>query len=245
MKRLSLILPNMDIHRPIAPTHCPYVDCQSTNLRLHQEVVKPLRDTRYQQVIAYRYQCLTCKRTFRVYPPGVNGAPTSQRVKELGVTLYLLGLSYRAVSHILEATGVYLCASGIYGAVKNARRDRPELQRQQVFDAVKTFYGTNTTKVKYHDRWLALSLAVDNSGNDVNDMMLIFDDLADEDAESLRASIALFAQVRIDTLQENVRPHEFAIIPAEEQEQPETINVDGELVYTSSDIAMVPAGLRD
>lgn len=243
MKRLSLILPNMDLQRPIAPTRCPYDDCQSTNLRLHQEVVKPLRDTRYQQVVAYRYQCMTCKRTFRVYPPGVNSAPTSQRVKELGVTLYMLGLSYRAVSHILEATGVYLCASCVYSAVKTALKEHPGLNRQQIFEAVKTFSSTNTTKVRYHDRWLTLSLSVDNSNNGANDMMFILDDLADEDAESLRASIAPYAQVRIETVQEAVKPNEFALIPDEEQEKSDEMNE--ELTYKAPDMTMTPVILGD
>src|SRR5205085_3885654 len=128
----------------------PYDDCQSTQLRLHQEVVKPLRDTRYQQVLAYRYQCMQCKRTFRVYPPGVNSAPTSQRVKQLGVVLYMLGLSYRSVSHALESLGVYLCASCVYSAVQSAMKERPQLMRQSVFEAVKTPAGNfMVTKVKY------------------------------------------------------------------------------------------------
>lgn len=243
MKRLSLILPNMDLQKPIAPTRCPYDDCQSNHLRLHQEVVKPLRDTRYQQVVAYRYQCMTCKRTFRVYPPGVNSAPTSQRIKELGVILYMLGLSYRAVSHILEATGVYLCASCVYSAVKNALKEHSELRRQQIFEAVKTSNNTNVTKVRYHDRWLTLSLSVDNSGSGANDMMLILDDLADEDAESLRASIAPYAEVRIETVQETVKPNEFALIPDEEQEKLDEINE--ELAYKAPDMTMTPVILGD
>ena len=243
MKRLSLILPNMDSQKPIAPTRCPYDDCQSTNLRLHQEVAKPLRDTRYQQVVAYRYQCMTCKRTFRVYPPGVNSAPTSQRVKELGVTLYMLGLSYRAVSHILEATGVYLCASCVYSAVKTTLKEHPGLKRQQVFETVKTFSNTNVTKVRYHDQWLTLSLSVDNSGNGTHDMMLILDDLADEDAESLQTNIAPYAQVRIETVEETVKPNEFALIPDEEQEKSDEMNE--ELTYKAPNMTMAPVILGD
>jgi transposase-like protein len=61
-------------------------------------VAKALRDTMYHQVPVHRYQCLKCKRTFRVYPEGTTHAQTSQRVKGLAVMLYLLGLSYGATS---------------------------------------------------------------------------------------------------------------------------------------------------
>ena len=74
---------------------------------------KPLKDTVYGAVSAHRYRCLRCKRTFRVYPQGVTQAQTSQRVKGLGVMLYLLGLSYGATSLALEALGVYMCKCGV------------------------------------------------------------------------------------------------------------------------------------
>jgi hypothetical protein len=42
-------------------------------------------------LFARRYECLRCKRTFRLYPQGVTPAQASQRVKGLSVMLYLLG----------------------------------------------------------------------------------------------------------------------------------------------------------
>lgn len=48
---------------------------------------KALRDTKHQQVEAYRYRCLKCGRTFRVYPAGVSQGQTSERVKGLAVML--------------------------------------------------------------------------------------------------------------------------------------------------------------
>jgi len=60
-------------------------------------VKKPLRDTKYAQVVAHRYQCLRCFRT--------------QHVKQLGILLYLLGLSYGAVSLALAALGDRLLIS--------------------------------------------------------------------------------------------------------------------------------------
>ena len=95
--RLHLLLPRVEPERFSKLTICPQDDCEGRHFRLHQEVAKPLKDMAYQKVKAYRYQCLRCGCTFRVYPQGVTHAQTSQRLKGLGVMLYLLGLSYGAV----------------------------------------------------------------------------------------------------------------------------------------------------
>jgi hypothetical protein len=105
---------------------------------LHQPVVKAVRDTQYQQVQAHRYQGLKGRHTFRISPQGVSGAQISQRVKGLAVMLYLLGLSYGAVSLALEALGVCLCKSRVYAAVQEAAQQVPDLKREQVFAGVRT-----------------------------------------------------------------------------------------------------------
>jgi hypothetical protein len=58
----------------------------------------------------------------RVYPKGVSQAQTSDRVKGLAVMLYLLGLSYGAVSLALESLGVPLSRNG---SLQHGARDRP------------------------------------------------------------------------------------------------------------------------
>ena len=103
--RLQLILPQVEPTQITAPSICPYEGCGGRHVRFHQAVKKPLRDTRYSAVVAHRYECLRCRRTFRVYPTGVTKAHVSLRVKGLGVLLYLLGLSYGAVSLALDALG--------------------------------------------------------------------------------------------------------------------------------------------
>ena len=105
--RLKLILPQVVPTEMPVPTTCPYTSCGGQHFQFHQVVEKPLRDTRYAAVEAHRYLCLRCRRTFRVYPKGVTKAQTSLRVKGLAVLLYLLGLSYGAVSLALEALGAY------------------------------------------------------------------------------------------------------------------------------------------
>jgi hypothetical protein len=147
-------------------------------------VEKQLKDTVCRQVTAHRYQCLKCGRTFRVYPSGVTHAQTSQRVKGLAVLLYLLGLSYGAVSLTLEALGCYMCKSRVYDAVQAAAERVPGLRREAVFGDVRTpALGGDVTSVRCNGRWLPLGLAVD----DVTGTVLSIDALTGEDAETLKA----------------------------------------------------------
>lgn len=189
--RLQMILPRVGSKPLTSPSSCPYPKCSGTHFHLHQEVTKPLRDTIYDQVIACRYLCLRCKRTFRHYPPGVSSAQTSQRVKGLAVMLYLLGLSYGAVSLVLEALGVYLCKSQVYVAVQAAAERVPGLKRQKVFEAVRTpALGGDLTSVKCNGRWLTLGLTVD----DLSGLVLSVDQVTGEDAQSLQDWIAPVAE---------------------------------------------------
>ena len=136
--RLRLILPRVEPSVMSLPSVCPYEDCQGRHFRRHQEVDKPLKDTEYDAVSAQRYECLRCKRTFRLYPKGVTRAQTSQRVKGLGVMLYLLGLSYGATSLALEALGVYMSKTSVYEAVQAAAEKVSGLKRDEVFAGLRT-----------------------------------------------------------------------------------------------------------
>jgi hypothetical protein len=182
--RLHMILPQVEPEEVTEPTVCPYKGCQGEHFRLHQQVAKPLRDTVHDQVTAYRYQCLRCRRTFRVYPKGVTRAQTSKRLKGLGVLLYLLGLSYGAVSLALEALGMYLCKSRVYDAVQAAAEQVPGMKREAVFRGIRTpAVGGDVTSVKCRGQWLQLGLTVD----DLSGLVLTVDGLEAEDAETLKA----------------------------------------------------------
>ncbi|HET9920629.1 MAG TPA: transposase [Ktedonobacteraceae bacterium] len=165
-----------------APTRCAYAGCGGRKFHLRQEVAKPLRDTVYHEVQVRRYQCLRCKRTFRVYPEGASRAQTSQRVKGLAVMLYLLGLSYGATSLALEALGVYVCKSRVYDTVQDAARRVPGLKREQVFAGLKTpALGGDLTSVKCKGQWLPLGITVDP----ISGLALTIDALAAEDIKAL------------------------------------------------------------
>ena len=179
--RLHLILPRVDPAEITPPETCPR--CGGRHLHLHQVVEKPLRDTEYSRVEAHRYRCLKCRHTLRVYPRGVSGDHTSQRVKGLAVLLYLLGLSYGAVSLVLGALGVYLCKSRVYDAVQAAARQVPGMKREAVFGGVRTpVVGSDVTLVRCAGRWLPVGLTVDA----LTGLVLTVDGLTGEDAETLK-----------------------------------------------------------
>jgi transposase-like protein len=181
--RLQLILPRVEPNLFQVPSVCPVEGCQGKHFEHHQEVIKPLKDTKLDTVIAHRYRCLRCNGTFRVYPQGVTRAQTSQRVTGLAVLLYLLGLSYGAVSLALDALGVYMAKSSVYEAVQAAAKKVPGLKRQEVFNGIRTpAVGGDLTSVKCNGEWLHLGLAVD----DITGLVLTVDELEAEDAETLQ-----------------------------------------------------------
>ena len=189
--RLRIVLPKVKPEAIAVPTRCVDAACGGRKFHLRQQVVKALRDTVYQQVQVPRYQCLRCKRTFRVYPEGTTKAQTSQRVKGLAVMLYLLGLSYGAVSLALEGLGVPLCKSRVYDAVQEVARRVPGLTRDQVFAGVKTpALGGDLTSVKCKGEWLPLGITVDP----ISGLALTIDALAAQDIEALTAWIEPIAK---------------------------------------------------
>ncbi len=181
--RLRIVLPKVNPEAITVPTRCAYTGCGGSKFYFRQEVAKPLRDTVYHEVQVHRYQCLKCKRPFRVYPEGTTHAQTSQRVKGLAVMLYLLGLSYGATSLALEALGVYLCKSRIYDAVQEAAKLVPGLKRDQVFAGVKTpALGGDLTSVKCKGEWIPLGITVDP----ISGLALTIDALSAQDIKALQ-----------------------------------------------------------
>ncbi len=189
--RLHLLLAKVKPEQLTAPTHCVDPQCPSQKFRVHQPVKKALRDTVYHEVQAYRYQCLKCKRTFRVYPQGVTAAQTSLRVKGLALMLYLLGLSYGATSLALEALGVSMCRSRVYDAVQEAANRVPGLKREHVFQGLRTpALGADLTTVKVKGEWLPLAISVDA----VSGLVLTIDALSAQDIEALKQWIEPIAK---------------------------------------------------
>ena len=181
--RLQMILPRVEPTVITLPLVCPHDDCEGTHFQHHQEVSKAVRDTVYDKVRVHRYKCLRCGRTLRVYPQGVSRAQTSRRVEGLAVMLYLLGLSYGAVSLAMEALGVYMSKTSVYDAVQAAAERVPGLKREEVFAGLRTpALGGDLTSVRCNGEWLTLGLTVD----DISGLVLSIDALSGEDAETLK-----------------------------------------------------------
>jgi hypothetical protein len=92
--RLRIRLPEVKPEEYVVPTACPYAGCNGRYFAVHQQhCVKALADQTYPEVNVKRYQCLRCRRSFRVYPRGVSAKPRSQRLQAIGILVYVLGLS--------------------------------------------------------------------------------------------------------------------------------------------------------
>jgi hypothetical protein len=98
--------------------------------------------------------------------------------------LYLLGLSYGAVSLVLEGLGIYLCKSRVYDVVQATAERVPGLKQERVFEGIRTpALGGDLTSVRCNGRWLCLGLTVD----DTTGLVLTVDELTGEDAETLKS----------------------------------------------------------
>jgi transposase-like protein len=181
-----LILSCVDL-KPTGPLPiCPYQDCGGTEFDFLQAVDKPIKDIVYESVIAHRYKCMRCQRTFRVYPQGVTRAQISKRVQGLAALLYLLGLSYGAVSLTLEALEVYLCKSQVYTTVQTITRQSSSVRRERVFEGIQTnVLESERVSVMYDGRGLTLEMGK----GDVSAPTLIVDGVPREDIEALKARI--------------------------------------------------------
>jgi len=188
---LLFVLPGVRRKEITPPITCPYKDCQGIRFRLHQRVPKYLNDAVYAEVTAYRYQCLTCGRTFRVYPKGVSSAQTSLRVKRMAVMLYLMGLSYGETSSALQALGDYISKSQVYHAVQEVKGKTPGLERRPILQGVRApLSDSDLPPLKADDHWLSLRLTVD----DTLGTILTLAGFGIEDAEALKIWIAPIAE---------------------------------------------------
>lgn len=170
-----------------------------------QAVKKNVRDTEYEEVTARRYKCMRCGKTFRVYPQGVQKSQMSQRLKGMGVLLYVLGLSYGAAALMLEALGVYESKSSIYRTVQATAEAVPGMKRTALLEGYgqranhfrTKALGSDLTSVKCNGQWLPIGVSVDA----INGLVLCIDRLEGEDAEILKEWIEPIAdQVGAETL---------------------------------------------
>ncbi len=190
--RLQVVLPRVEPTEIVLPSTCPFEDCQGTGFRFLQEVTKPLLDVAHQGgVSAHRYQCLQCGRTFRAYPRGVTQAQVSQRVKGLAVLLRLLGLSYGAVSQVLEALGIYMCKSRVHDTFQEVGASVSGLNGGAVLQGVHILpLGGEAIIVEYDGQWLSLELMLTAKDG----LVLTIDGLPQAEAEILKERVETIAR---------------------------------------------------
>ena len=189
--RLLVIPPSVEPAVYPEVTGCPYAACGGHHVQHWQTVPKPLRDTQLHEVMAQRYRCVRCGRTFRVYPVGGSHDQTSTRLKGMAVLFYVLGMSYGAVALALTALGCPLSKVTVYNAVQEAGAAVAGLRREAVRRGGGRILGlgADLTSVRCAGAWLTVGVSVDA----VTGLALSIDVLPSADAATLTAWVSELA----------------------------------------------------
>lgn len=182
--RLRLRLPEVRPDEYLAPQECPY-GCGGRYFALHEECPKAVGDPVYQEVIVRRYRCVGCERTFRVHPTGISADHRSQRLRGIGVMLYVLGLSYGGVADALNALGWAGSKSSVYRDVQAAGEAVELLRRHRAVRQVRVA-SADATYVMCRGQEVTVAVALDALVGDVLAIELV----ESESADNLRAFLA-------------------------------------------------------
>jgi transposase-like protein len=175
--RLRLRLPEVHPDEYAIPLNCPY-GCGGHYFALHDQCHKPLSDPTYREVRVRRYKCVSCRRSFRVHPTGVSQHHRSQRLRGIGVLLYVLGLSYGGVADALAAFGWQGSRSTIYRDVQNAGEAVTRLRRQQPKRSVQVV-SADATYVVCRGEEVTVAVALDALAGEVLEVELVEGESAD------------------------------------------------------------------
>lgn len=171
--RIRMHLPRVEPEEYDMPAVCPHDGCQGEHFKLHQRHCRrAVLDPDHEEVNVRRYRCLSCKRTFRVYPRGVSGKQRSDRLRGIGVMLYVLGLSYGGVADALFALGLAGSKGSIYRDVQGAGEAVKRVRQAQGQRKV-TVMGADTTFVTCNREQVTIAVGVDALTNEVLDIELI------------------------------------------------------------------------
>jgi transposase-like protein len=178
--RIRMRLPEVEPTNWAEPENCPLGNCRGRYFKVHQlRCTKQLLDPNHDRVTAKRYQCLSCKRTFRVYPRGVSRAQRSDRLKGIGIMFYVLGLSYGGVEDALSALGWAGSKSSTYRDVQEAGEAVQRIRQAQGGRKV-LVAGADTTFVVCNREQVTIAVGVDALTHGVLEIELV-------DAESVEA----------------------------------------------------------
>jgi transposase-like protein len=173
--RLRVRLPEVRPDEYAIPLSCPY-GCGGRYFALHERRRKVLSDPTYREVKVRRYKCVMCQRSFRVHPVGVSQHHRSQRLRGIGILLYVLGLSYGGVVDVLAAFGWQGSRSTIYRDVQAAgeavARRQQAPRRVQVVSADATYLVCNGTEI-------TVAVALDALAGEVIEVEIVDGESAD------------------------------------------------------------------
>lgn len=177
--RIRMHLPRVEPDEYDMPTVCPYEECDGSHFKLHQRHCRrAILDPDHDQVTVRRYRCLRCKRTFRVYPRGVSGSQRSDRLKAIGIMLYVLGLSYGAVADALSALELAGSKASVYRDVQAAGQAVKRVRQAQGEREVQVL-GADTTYVTCNREQVTIAVGVDALTDQVLEIELVDGESAD------------------------------------------------------------------
>lgn len=181
--RLRVRLPKVEPDEYAMPERCPY-GCGGEQYEPHgvKGQTKPLRDIGYDQVVSYRYRCLHCGRTFRVYPVGVSKcAQQSVRMRGLTVLAYVLGMSYGAVEDFTVALGSGVSKTTVYNNVQAAGVVARRKQQEKIAQgSQRPIIGADGTFVKVKGETVGIEVVVDDSTGELLGLEIITSENHDE-----------------------------------------------------------------
>ena len=157
---LELKMPDLEL-APARLRRCPR--CKGVThghgRNKHRQVV----DTQFREVEQRRFRCVGCGKTFQSRPGGLaKAARRSDRVKALGIILYVLGLSYRGTAKVMCKVAGKGSYATIYRDVERAGRKAAEFH-QGLRGKVRAI-GVDGTGQKTKGGNTGLVFAVDQDG---------------------------------------------------------------------------------
>jgi len=198
--RIRVRLPQVQPDHYDLPTRCPHEGCTGQHFKAHglKGEVKGVRDPQVCEVKAYRWRCLSCGKTFRVYPRGVGREQQSDRLQALSVLLYVLGLSYGGVEDLLTALGMSLAKTTVYANVQAAGMAARQQQCQALRrGGARAVIGSAGTYVKVKGQEVGVQVVVDDRDSALLGLELIVSENAEEVLDVVRT---VAAQVQAEVL---------------------------------------------
>jgi hypothetical protein len=118
-----------------------------------------------------------------VYPQGVDGGQSSQRLRGMAVMFYMMGLSYGATALVLHSLGVGMGKTSVYRVVQEVVEKVPGMKRKEIAMGYQTkAVGVDVTSVKCKGKWLTIAIAVDAT----NGFVLSIDELSGQETADLK-----------------------------------------------------------